>query len=601
MIKNTIKKIGYLLFAIAMVVILFLLSIKLERAKNPMNRLEQLSFQGTYHYTMDAEKNEINENMKWNPNHQRMIIFEGHFNRTLEAREQIMFRLHYLSLEIYQNGSLIYAYGTDEKRPFFTESGGNTWMYFYTEGIAQTDDIRIILRNSYGYNQKNVYQMFLKNIYTGDKMSLLREINKRTVLLHLLCLIITLIGFLMLVVSISFYLSGIEIPRSTHWCSGVIIFAGLWGFMLDASITLIYPFGISLSMLSNVFLSLTATLKIRYDSFFLTGNRRKMVKILFQISLLVNIISCMLQAFSIYSIIETLTFIIPVSLGVTIIVTVFLFVESASKPSFLSKIYLASAVEFVTFCSVGSFLYLVLHRDGSVWLLLGFFFFALFQFVILAVRVGYVFRDSRRANEMETKILQKNIAITLSQIRPHFLFNVLTAIQQLCEMNPEKAKQAIENFSFYLRGNLDSLEGRGLISFQKEIGHVKYYLELEQLRFSERLHVIYDLQVEDFFLPALTVQPIVENAVKYGVTKRKEGGTVSILTRLQGDEVVIQVQDDGTGFDVEKYMEEHSSHIGIENVSNRLKSLCNGTLEIQSEIGVGTIVTMRIPSQMYKK
>lgn len=599
-LRKRLVLISYM-FSCFLFVILFILSIRMEKKVNPMNQLEQLHFEGTYRYDLDSEAKEISDNMRIDANHHRMIILDGHFNRKLSVREQLIFRLEYLSMEIYQNDTLIYSYGTKQMRPFYSKSGGDTWMYFLTDGIARTDHIRIVLRNLYKQNQKNVYKEFLSNIYTGEKMSLFRRLNQKMRCRYMLCFVIIIIGSLMLAVSISFYISGIEVIRSTHWCSLMVIFAGVWGIMQDASLTLIFPYGISLSMLSNMLLFLTATLKIRYDTFFLTGNRKTIVKLLFQFSLMVNVISCVLQSLGLYSVIETYIFIIPFSLSITMIDTVFLFIESTSKPSGLMNIYLLSGVEFVAFCSIASISYLILHKDGSLIFMIGFFLFAIFQFIIICMRLGVVLRDSRRTNEMEMKILQNNIAITLSQIRPHFLFNVLTAIQQLCEMNPEKAKQAIENFSFYLRGNLDSLGGTGLISFQKEIEHVKHYLELEQLRFNERLHVKYDLQVEDFFLPALTVQPIVENAVKYGVTKRKEGGTVTISTKLVEENVMIQVEDDGIGFDVAKYQEEHSSHIGIENVSNRLMNLCNGTVEIYSKIGVGTVVTMRIPSQLHEK
>lgn len=121
-----------------------------------------------------------------------------------------------------------------------------------------------------------------------------------------------------------------------------------------------------------------------------------------------------------------------------------------------------------------------------------------------------------------------NTSIMLSQIQPHFLYNSLVVIRQLCREDPRLAEETVDEFACYLRGNLDSLRLKHPISFEKEMRHTQTYLAIEQKRFGHRLKVIYKVQFKDFSLPALTLQPIVENAVRYGVTKKKEGGTVTI-------------------------------------------------------------------------
>lgn len=201
-----------------------------------------------------------------------------------------------------------------------------------------------------------------------------------------------------------------------------------------------------------------------------------------------------------------------------------------------------------------------------------------------------------RMERQEKELATQRIDIMLSQIQPHFLYNTLTTIRRLCDNDPQQAKDAIKDFSLFLRANMNSLKSKAPIPFEQELTHVKHYLALEQQRFQQRLTVIYDIQCSDFSLPPLTIQPIAENAVRHGVLKREDGGTVSIHTRETQKSYIIVVEDDGIGVGDVNETDGHS-HIGIENVRGRVKALCNGTLELQSEAGIGTSVTITLPKE----
>lgn len=202
----------------------------------------------------------------------------------------------------------------------------------------------------------------------------------------------------------------------------------------------------------------------------------------------------------------------------------------------------------------------------------------------------------------ENALTQERLSIMMSQIQPHFLYNSLNAIYYLCTKNPEMAQKAIGEFSDYLRGNLDSLRTKEPVPFEKELDHIRNYLALEKMRFDDDLTIVYDIEVKDFKLPALSVQPIVENAVKYGVGKSPDGGTVTISTREYEDRYEIVVDDDGVGGYTETKREyDGRSHIGIKNVRERLKIQCNGSLAIQSELGKGTKVTITLPKEQAPK
>ena len=198
----------------------------------------------------------------------------------------------------------------------------------------------------------------------------------------------------------------------------------------------------------------------------------------------------------------------------------------------------------------------------------------------------------------EKELYDARIQIMVSQVKPHFMYNTLSSIAMLCEIDPEAAQEMTITFAKYLRENMDSLKQTEPVPFARELEHLKKYLYIEKVRFDERLNIEYDIQSMDFVLPQLSIQPIVENAVKHGVGKKEEGGTVKISTRETSSSYEVIVSDDGVGFDVNAPIEDDGrSHIGMENIKKRLKEMCDADITIESEIGKGTTVTVTIPKK----
>ena len=211
---------------------------------------------------------------------------------------------------------------------------------------------------------------------------------------------------------------------------------------------------------------------------------------------------------------------------------------------------------------------------------------------------SYIWLHMKFVREHEDALMmEQQVQIMLTQIRPHFLYNSLTVIQDLCRTNPEQAETATIQFAKYLRGNMDALQTSSPIPFTAELEHTKEYLTLEQMRFEDKLTVRYDIQCVAFSLPPLTLEPIVENAVRHGVRGNSDGrGDVVIATRECPGHYEITVTDTGPGFDPEKLPKDPGrSHIGLRNVRERLSRMCGGTLNIASEPGKGTCVTITIP------
>ena len=193
-----------------------------------------------------------------------------------------------------------------------------------------------------------------------------------------------------------------------------------------------------------------------------------------------------------------------------------------------------------------------------------------------------------------TKEIQKaNDRIVLSQMQPHFIFNCLSAIMALDGM-PKKGKDALGKFSKYLRNNLDTLSSESSIPFVKEIDNVNNYVDLENLRMDNKIKLIYKLDYVDFLIPSLSIEIVVENAIKHGLGKKGNKGIVTISSSLIIDEVIVTVSDDGVGFDVKAISE--TGHYGIKNLNNRI-GLVGGAVNIESKINKGTIVTITLPKK----
>ena len=218
---------------------------------------------------------------------------------------------------------------------------------------------------------------------------------------------------------------------------------------------------------------------------------------------------------------------------------------------------------------------------------------------------NYFNRDLHyRLQEQEKRLQEARVQLMISQIQPHFMFNVLNTIYSLCDVSVSRAQHAIDEFSQYLRVNLEVLDDPGLVPIDRELECLEHYLILEKMRYGEDLKIMYDISPCHFFLPPLTLQPIVENAVRHGSGKKPEGGTVTIRVREHPSDYRITIRDDGIGFDANAknlFTEEPDPdiqsrrHIGLPNTRERLRLLCQGDLKVRSRPGKGTKVTICIP------
>ena len=197
-------------------------------------------------------------------------------------------------------------------------------------------------------------------------------------------------------------------------------------------------------------------------------------------------------------------------------------------------------------------------------------------------------QDLRRQRE----IANQRTSIMVLQMRPHFIYNTMTSIYCLCGQDPERARQVITDFTTYLRKNFTAIASAEPVPFTSELEHTQAYLAVEQAQYEDSLFVEYDIQHKMFRVPPLTLQPIVENAIKHGRDPYAGPFRIAVRTRRTDAGSEIVVEDNGRGFDAG---EDSEPHIALRNIRERLEMMCGGEMTITLNNGVGTVVKVMIP------
>lgn len=463
--------------------------------------------------------------------------------------------------------------------------------------ISNNGDIVIEMENNYPIYAIAGYENVLDSIIIGTEGSLYDEMFNHHMFEILLSLTICFLGLF------GFSFAGVLFKEKSYQYfafATVAFFGGL--YVLTDSIYKYMPLWIENPILCEVLDISSGFLLLVASSFYLrasfSNNKAKMYMTVVTImSIVVAVLAALFQIFGVLPItlselMQYLPFLLTAIGGVVfLILEVFKWKNPNARFVLLSctPVILAASVEAVN-------TYLEFTPSRSI-MKIGLLITVLIQLASLTIETKKHYEEMLKVQEMQNELLQARVSIMVSQIQPHFMFNSLTSIAMLCEKNPATAKKATIEFAEYLRGNMNSLKQKNPVEFETELKHLKTYISLEKMRFGDDLNIVYDIQATDFLIPLLSVQPLVENAVKHGVGMLEDGGTVTISTREYDDRYEIVVSDDGVGFDVNKAFNDGRTHVGIENVKSRLDSMCHGTLTIESEKGKGTRSTIKIPKE----
>ena len=277
----------------------------------------------------------------------------------------------------------------------------------------------------------------------------------------------------------------------------------------------------------------------------------------------------------------------PLLLSPLVVIMSLNFIIVLVKRKKLAKRYFASSMVYLLPLTAALFAHMFIFSE--IFVLLG---VGLWALTIMALVVN---ENTEKHLRQEREIANQRASILVLQMRPHFIYNTMTSIYYLCDQNPSKAKQVTLDFTTYLRKNFAAIASGSLIPFADELEHTRAYLAVEQAQFEDALFVDFDTPDTSFRLPPLTLQPIVENAVKHGLVESKTPIHISVKTRQIEKAHEILVEDDGPGF-VQSNNDE--PHIALNNIRQRLEMMCKGTLEISSTPGGGTTVKVVIPEKL---
>ena len=595
--KSVVAMVALLLCAFALLIFK-----SLRSSQSIMSMTMQVSFQGEYQIGEDDWQPIIKG--KHIPADQGPVTLRGYYQMELPDGSGPIGRLPQgMAVAMYFNhiGAEIRVPG-QENFPLSVEyplAGeyfcGKQWTeYIYTG--TDTDTIEILLTNPHRFGNPNAIDEFLDRMYVysfENEYSLITEKEKGNTD-RILGLVIIISALILLGVAVSSSLLGLP-STEMMWILGLLIFFAGGYFILDAPNISLWNkrvvFNTSAAVLCMMFYTLSLVC-VTVNS--IPEDRQKRVK---GLPYLLGTVTGLLLVASFLGKIylyDTLPIWLCFSC-VTILILLVVLLRSLSDVTYTKKLLLTSvAISLLAFLVDATATVFGWWEGGKASKGVFIFLFVIAMVLVLKI-IPENIRAAMREKELTAELEKKKTALMISQIRPHFIYNTLGSIEKLCEIRPKMAAKLVHEFSLYLRGNFSSLDSDAPISLSRELDHVRHYVDIEKIRFPD-MTVKFDLHSADFLLPALSIQPLVENAIKHGLMGRESGGTVVISTYETDTDYVIDVSDDGVGFD-QSLLHEEEDHVGIRNIRARLKTMCRGTLTIESTPDVGTKAQIKIPKE----
>ena len=516
---------------------------------------------------------------------------------TVDKGSLLLFTFNHINLSLTENNETVHM--CDTENPIAGED-----MCGYTSMVVESinDDgyFEATLRNYHRFGNETAVDEFLSSmkLYASDyseKIALRSGQNER-----LVAIMIILAAFIVL--GIAFF--------------SAPLYSSMFGTMLFGGL-LILSAGIYFLFTSRAFYFWCDTIIVNTMSAGLSA----MAYILFALILIVKLFSGKIKntayvitiayglfvsviiAVAIFSKIYFYDLISVWVIGAAVVAVIYIVLALLSVKKATSKqkpILLFAILGLILFLADIAATYLALWQTAlasKIIFLIGFVISAVFFLFIVPKNLKAAEIAKRLEKEkikLDAELAQSRISTLMSQIHPHFIYNTLGSIEQLCELDPPKAAKLVNDFSKYLRGNFSELDNPKLIRVSKELKHTEYYTSIEKVRFPD-IEFVAEMNCSDFSIPALTIQPLVENAIKHGILKREEGGKVKVRVYETDSSYFVTVKDNGVGFDIVEL--EQSNHIGLRNIKSRLEAMCAGVLHIESIIGVGTKITVEIPKE----
>ena len=547
--------------------------------------------QNWYPYSEDSDISALDGDM----------IVKGHFDSDIPEGGILNFYCNHIGMTIYVNGEMIYMDAPAEMKflgkDLMASMCGKHWEQLMCPEITTEDEVEIHFINYHTYGNKYAYKEVLSSFLMTPPDNTILEAHLKSYIepfekagYALLIVAVLLLGAaLSSLVSKSDMTNGLlKLGLATLFTAGYIMFDVMMLYFAD-ELLVVKTYGSQMSLMLAVYfvgMLVCDSIKDKY---------KKVAEVVIIGSGIFNFFIIVLAAMGKVLLYDTLLYWEVAQCVISIALIVLCILEMIKEKKCRISLIIYVVINSAIMIDMTGIFYNP-YYSGICFKVV----YVIMLVVILlrgARQISLDHKASIKNKKLKVELEQSRIAVMLSQIQPHFLYNSLTSVMDLCDRDPKQAKAAIADFADYLRGNLASLKTENLISFRTELEHIEKYLRLEKLRFQDELEIVYDIQSKDFMLPSLSVQPLVENAVKHGVGQKIGGGTVTIQTYETEDKYVIRITDDGVGFEVGMYQEDDDTHIGIENITKRLDMMMNARLEIESKKGEGTTACILIPKR----
>lgn len=582
---DKIKKILIAVITVAYVAIGFIYQ---HRYNDETEKTERINISGTYQETEDDLPVAFNSFEDIRSDGYKQLIVKGHFDKDIEKDVKISCPVVRTTITMKING----VECVKTPKDVFVR-----WIKFVSPGITKDDDVEIIIKPISKKYSDDSYSYFLKNIYAGSETELLRiklENNWYNILIGIITFSLG-VGFA--VVQIVFSAFKFNGGRNYESCALLLICGSVFSFINYDYVSFLFGKTAFLNFIDFISKILFCGFLFLYLQKFITDKKCRIASdILFFIWLGVYVVCLVRRVMSIMPYVYTVDVVIVGIMAILIGHEIIFHINYLKERNKQSLPIMASTMVLCVAALFEMILYIVKRKFIREIFSTGLLIFGIINFMDMVKISKKMVEKSIQAKDLEKQLVNSRMELLVGQIRPHFVFNALNVIEDMCVKEPEKAKTALEHFSTYMKANMNSLADKRIIPFEKEMEHVESYLYIEMLRKGELLKVEYNLEITDFNIPPLAVQTLVENAVKHGM-KGKEGiEIISISTYLKNNTIYVIVEDNGVGFDINYRPDDGRKHIGIDNTVARIKNMVNGKVTIESVIKEGTKVTIAIPA-----
>lgn len=519
------------------------------------------------------------------------VILQGRFRIPIPQGTPVHFYLDHINAVISVNGETV----ADSTLETSSVRCGTLWQSFLSPGITGDDIIEIRLHNPHFFGNRSAYDSFLSSLYCATDNDMNGLLTKQNLLSVCAGAAIIVVALMILGISLAACVLKNDQGSKLMHLGLMLLASGIYILTDTSNITLqnaLLVFSTYLRGISLMVAVYEVCIYIRYD---LSGRFCWIVNTVAIAEGVLLVLTAAVPFFTYISLYDSMLIWYAAQFLLCPVMAIYCLYEIIGRRSVHKSMLISCILLSISFSAeLFNAAFFQLYPEGALTksLLFGLF---LFHLVPGLNGIPGGFQAQHRAQQLEDELQNSQTALAMSQIRSHFIFNILNAISGMCKYDPEMADETVVRFARYLRTNIDIMQQVKVVTFDAAVQHLEDYVALQQIRFGDKVRFRQELRVDGFPIPSLVLQPIVENAIKHGLTPKPEGGTIFLKTWCDRKNFYILIEDDGVGFDPSAVKETRENGLGLGNVRYRLKNIMKGEMDIRSTPGVGTSVTLTIP------